>query len=73
MAYMTTSEVAEQIRTPESSLRYWRMVGKGPRCLRIGKRILYDVDDLNAWLRRLHDGATIEELAADDTAGRVAG
>jgi Helix-turn-helix domain len=66
MAYMTTEEVAELIRTPESSLRYWRMVGKGPRWFKIGKRVVYDVNELQAWLSRLHDGATIDELAAAD-------
>jgi Helix-turn-helix domain len=65
MAYMTTEEVAGLIRTPESSLRYWRMVGKGPRWFKIGKRVVYDVDELQGWLARLHDGASIEELAAE--------
>jgi hypothetical protein len=28
--YLTTTEVAEELRTPVETVRYWRHVGKGP-------------------------------------------
>jgi excisionase family DNA binding protein len=53
MAYMTTAELAELVRAPDSTVRYWRHCGKGPKSFRLGKRILYDVDEVRAWLKEL--------------------
>ena len=53
MAYMTTAELAELVRAPDSTVRYWRHCGKGPKSLRLGKRVLYDVDEVRAWLKKL--------------------
>ncbi|MGK5448046.1 helix-turn-helix transcriptional regulator [Streptomyces radiopugnans] len=46
MHYLTTAEVAERYRTAESTVRYWRQVGKGPRGIKIGKRVLYSEAEL---------------------------
>jgi len=48
--YLTTSEVAELVRTPVESVRYWRHVGKGPQSFKVGRRVLYDCEDVKAWL-----------------------
>ena len=53
MAYMTTAELAELVRAPDSTVRYWRYCGKGPKSFRLGKRVLYDVDEVRAWLKKL--------------------
>jgi excisionase family DNA binding protein len=53
MAYMTTAELAELVRAPDSTVRYWRHCGKGPKSFRLGKRVLYDVDEVRAWLKKL--------------------
>jgi excisionase family DNA binding protein len=50
MAYITTEELAELIRTPESSLRYWRHRGEGPRYFKVGRRVLYDTEDVQTWI-----------------------
>jgi predicted DNA-binding transcriptional regulator AlpA len=57
MAYMTTAELAELVRSPEATVRYWRHCGKGPRSFRLGKRVLYDIRDVDAWLEALQSGA----------------
>ena len=62
MAYMTTAELAELVRAPDSTVRYWRHCGKGPKSFRLGKRVLYDVDEVRAWLKKL------ETSSADDAA-----
>ena len=54
--YMTTAEVAETARTPVETVRYWRHVGKGPKSFKLGRRVLYAVEDVEAW---------IEEARAD--------
>lgn len=48
--YMTTYEVAELLRTSPETVRYWRHVGKGPRSFKAERRVLYDRDDVLAWI-----------------------
>lgn len=48
--YLTTQEVAETLRTSAETVRYWRHVGKGPKSFKVGRRVLYDVTDVDAWL-----------------------
>lgn len=47
--YLTTAEVAERLRTPVETVRYWRHVGKGPESWKCGRRVLYAVEDVEAW------------------------
>jgi DNA-binding transcriptional MerR regulator len=56
MRYLTTTEVAERYRTAESTVRYWRQIGKGPRGIKIGKRVLYPEAELLRYERTLADG-----------------
>lgn len=46
---LTTEEVAAYFRTVPATVRYWRHVGKGPRSLRVGRRVLYRRCDVTAW------------------------
>jgi excisionase family DNA binding protein len=47
---LTLPEAAELLRAPVATLRYWRHLGSGPRSFRLGRRVLYRHDDLQAWL-----------------------
>jgi len=47
---LTISEAAELLRAPVATLRYWRHLGTGPRSFRLGRRVLYRRDDLQAWV-----------------------
>lgn len=53
---MTISEVAERLRTPEATLRYWRMQSSGPRSFKIGRRIMNREQDVEAWLQQQYAG-----------------
>ena len=53
-AFLTTKELAEMTRSPESTVRYWRHTGRGPRGTRVGKRVLYERSDVLHWLARLN-------------------
>ncbi|MFG2390940.1 helix-turn-helix domain-containing protein [Streptomyces lavendulae] len=44
--YLTTAEVAERYRTAESTVRYWRHKGYGPRGMKVGRRVLYSEAEL---------------------------
>ena len=48
--YLTTAEVAEMLRTPIETVRYWRHVDKGPKSFKVGRRVLYAVEDVEAWV-----------------------
>lgn len=52
--YMTTEEVAELLRTPPETVRYWHHIGKGPASIKLGRRRLYAVADVEAWLDEAH-------------------
>lgn len=50
ISIMTIDETAEMLRTPVSTLRYWRHMGRGPRAGRIGGRLMYRKNDVEEWL-----------------------
>ncbi|TQN40825.1 excisionase family DNA binding protein [Blastococcus colisei] len=55
---LTITEAAELLRAPVATLRYWRHRGTGPRSFRLGRRVLYRYDDLQAWVeQQLGQGA----------------
>lgn len=48
--YMTTEEVATLLRTAPETVRYWRWKKVGPPSFKVGRRVLYDVARLEAWI-----------------------
>ena len=48
--YLTTQEVAETLRTSPETVRFWRHVGKGPRSFKVGRRVLYAAEDVQAFI-----------------------
>jgi len=53
---LTISETADLVRAPVATLRYWRHRGTGPRSFRLGRRVLYRRDDVDAWIQRHLNG-----------------
>jgi excisionase family DNA binding protein len=47
---LTLIEAAERLRTPPATLRYWRHMGTGPASFKLGRRVLYAEQDVEAWL-----------------------
>jgi DNA-binding transcriptional MerR regulator len=47
---LTQAEVAERVRRPVATLRFWRHKGIGPRSANVGGRVLYKRSDVEAWL-----------------------
>lgn len=50
VVFLSTAEVAKLIRTPVSTLRYWRHVGIGPRSFIVGRRVVYLPEDVQAFI-----------------------
>jgi excisionase family DNA binding protein len=50
--FFTLGELAELLRIPAATLRYWRHCETGPDSYKVGRHIRYDRRDVDAWLRR---------------------
>ncbi|WP_424578213.1 helix-turn-helix transcriptional regulator [Bradyrhizobium sp. PMVTL-01] len=52
--FLTTEEVSARYRgeITVGTLRNWRAMRTGPAYIKIGKAVLYPVDELDAWDRR---------------------
>lgn len=55
--YLTTDELAEMLRTPKETVRYWRHVKQGPKSFKVGRRVLYAVEDVEAFIAEARQGA----------------
>jgi hypothetical protein len=44
--YLTTAEIAQRYRTADSTVRYWRMIGYGPRGTKCGRKVLYPLAEV---------------------------
>jgi len=50
-AFLTQAEVAEMLhQDTTATLRWWRHRDCGPKSMRVGKRVLYRLADVEAWL-----------------------
>jgi predicted DNA-binding transcriptional regulator AlpA len=45
-------EVSEQTRIAEDTLKYWRYTGTGPPWFKLGGRVVYDSDEVDAWIEQ---------------------
>ena len=54
---ISTAEFAELARTSPETLRYWRFIGRGPASFKLGRRVLYDRAEVEAWIIAKRDEA----------------
>jgi predicted DNA-binding transcriptional regulator AlpA len=64
-ALLTPAEVAERVRRPIATVRFWRAAGTGPKSANIGGRVLYRASDVEAWIA--------EQIKADNALRQRAG
>lgn len=55
---LNEKEVAECLGVAPATLRKWRTTGEGPRFLKIGRRVVYDVEVIQAFVARCERGST---------------
>ena len=56
---LTRRELSERLGVRTETLSRWAHSGKGPKCGRIGARVLYLEDDVNKWITaQMNAGAT---------------
>lgn len=46
----TPDEAAEILRTPATTLQWWRTTGRGPKYVKIGRRVFYRLVDLDEFV-----------------------
>jgi predicted DNA-binding transcriptional regulator AlpA len=49
---LTMREVADVVRVPVATLRYWRHLGSGPRSFRVGRSVRYWRTEVLHWLEQ---------------------
>ncbi len=60
---LTLDDVAEILRTPVNTVRWWRQEGTGPEFFKIGRRLYTTVGDLRTFIR-------IQRLASQPVLGK---
>lgn len=60
---LDTKKAAAYVDLSESTLNKKRVYGGGPKFLKLGRRVTYDTDDLDAWLDENRRAST-SDLAA---------
>ena len=48
--FVTTEELAAELRVPVDTVHAWRYRGVGPPGVRIGRRVLYRRSDVDRWI-----------------------
>jgi len=56
------STLADRLGTSERSLSEWRITGRGPRFIRVGRRVRYRPEAVDSWLLANEHGSTTEEF-----------
>ena len=62
-AMQTDIKVAEYLGVSTSTVRRWRLIGGGPRWVRIGASIRYPLSDLEGYVAGLPSGGGIQTEA----------
>lgn len=47
---LSPESAAHYINMPLATLAYWRSMGTGPNWVRLGRRVRYDIADLDAFI-----------------------
>jgi predicted DNA-binding transcriptional regulator AlpA len=48
IAYVTQAELAERWRISPRTLERWRVIGQGPRFVKLGRRVVYRLSEVEA-------------------------
>lgn len=57
---LTTKEVAERLRLHPQTLINWRVQGAGPRFIKVGRKVVYPMHEIEAFEKKqLHAATTV--------------
>jgi hypothetical protein len=63
---VSSCEAAQMLGLPEGTLRYWRVIQRGPPWVKLGRRVLYSVDDLVEFIARGRRNPSVRTMEVDD-------
>lgn len=47
---LTPSQLSRKLMVPKTTLAFWRTTNQGPKFLKVGRHIRYNIQDVNDWL-----------------------
>ncbi len=56
---LAITEVADLVRVPVATLRYWRRLGTGPHSFKVGRSVRYWRTDVLQWLEQRSSDAQV--------------
>jgi len=63
---LSTEAAAEYLGCSASTLNKARVFGSGPSYMKLGRRVVYDTRDLDAWLTQCRRTSTSQQRAASN-------
>jgi predicted DNA-binding transcriptional regulator AlpA len=61
---LTSAQLVSWIGAKHGTLRTWRCYGRGPKWLKLGRRVVYRQSDVEAWLETRERTSTVQNRAA---------
>ena len=61
--YLNSAQAAQYLNVSQSMLAKRRLSGDGPRYSKLGKRVVYEVTDLDQWIADRRHRSTSEYIA----------
>lgn len=61
---LTTNSLSTQLSISKQTLARWRVEGSGPTFCSAGRKILYNPDDVAAWLQKNRRSSTSQILGS---------
>lgn len=55
---ISIEELSEYLNVPTRTLHDWRLAGRGPRAVHVGRQLRYFVTDVNDWLQEQREDVT---------------
>lgn len=62
MNLLTIDEVAQRLREPVATIRYWRHLGRGPAFFKLGKRLVCTEEEVERYIHDAQERAREEAL-----------
>ena len=54
---LTPGQLSRKLTVPTATLAFWRTTNQGPKFLKIGRHVRYNIQDVNDWLLILRGGS----------------
>ncbi len=61
--FLVTPAAAEYTGSTSATLIKYRWLGKGPRFIKLGRKVLYDIDELDRWIEASRRTSTSQAQA----------